>query len=106
LRTRGASFVSDVARATRLLPAAVEDALWTLVAHGLVTGDGVAGLRALIDKADDGRRARRLRMLRGGRGRLVPAGRWSLLRAGIDAAPADALQLARLLLRRWGLVMR
>ena len=37
----------DIARATRLLPAAVEEALWTLVARGLVTGDGVAGLRAL-----------------------------------------------------------
>jgi ATP-dependent Lhr-like helicase len=89
-----------------LLPAAVEEALWTLVAHGLVTGDGVAGLRALIDKPDDGRRARRLRMLRGGRGRLVPAGRWSLLRAGLDDVPADALRAARLALRRWGILMR
>ncbi|HWP65036.1 MAG TPA: DEAD/DEAH box helicase, partial [Candidatus Limnocylindria bacterium] len=57
LERRGASFAGDIARACGLLPAAVEEALWTLVAHGLVTGDGVAGLRALIDKADEGRRA-------------------------------------------------
>ena len=88
------------------LPASVEEALWTLVAHGLVTGDGVAGLRALIDKSDEGRRARRLRMLRGGRGRLVPAGRWSLLRAGLEEAPPDPMRFARLVLRRWGIVMR
>jgi len=106
LEERGASFAADIARACRLLPAAVEEALWTLVAHGLVTGDGVAGLRALIDKSDDGRRARRLRMLRGGRGRLVPAGRWSLLRAGLEDAPPDPMRFARLVLRRWGIVMR
>jgi ATP-dependent Lhr-like helicase len=106
LQQHGASFTTDVARGCGLLPAAVEEALWTLVAHGLVTGDGVAGLRMLIDKSDDGRRARRLRMLRGGRGRLVPAGRWALLRAGIDTPAPDAMRFARQLLRRWGLVMR
>jgi ATP-dependent Lhr-like helicase len=106
LERRGASFTADIGRGCGLLPAAVEEALWTLVAHGLVTGDGVAGLRALIEKADDGRRARRLRMLRGARGRLVPAGRWSLLRAGLDDPTDDALRFARLALRRWGIVMR
>jgi ATP-dependent helicase Lhr and Lhr-like helicase len=103
---RGASFIADVARGTGLLPAAVEDALWTLVAHGLVTGDGIAGLRGLIEKPDDGRRTRRLRMLRGGRGRLVPAGRWSLLRAGVETAEGDPMRFARQWLRRYGVVMR
>jgi ATP-dependent Lhr-like helicase len=104
LRQRGASFAADVARATGLAPAHVDEALWTLVAQGLVTGDGVAGLRLLIDKPDDDRR---LRMLRGGRARLVPAGRWALLRDGVDAAAApDAERWARLLLRRWGVVLR
>jgi len=106
LQERGASFAGDIARTCRLLPAAVEEALWTLVAHGLVTGDGVAGLRALVEKSEDGRRARRLRMLRGGRGRLVPAGRWSLLRAGLEDAHPDPMRFARLVLRRWGVVMR
>jgi ATP-dependent Lhr-like helicase len=106
LTRHGASFATDIGRACGLLPAAVEEALWTLVAHGLVTGDGVAGLRALIEKSEDGRRARRLRMLRGGRSRLVPAGRWSLLRAGLDDAAPDPMRAARLVLRRWGVVMR
>src|SRR5262249_2615156 len=96
---RGASFIADIARGTALLPAAVEEALWTLVAHGLVTGDGIGGLRGLIEKPDEGRRTRRLRMLRGGRGRLVPAGRWSLLRDGVETAEGDAMRFARQWLR-------
>jgi ATP-dependent Lhr-like helicase len=36
----------------------------------------------------------------------VPAGRWSLLRAGLDEEPTDPMRLARLLLRRWGVMMR
>jgi ATP-dependent Lhr-like helicase len=99
----GAAFTVDLARATGLLPATVEDALWTLVARGLVTGDGIAGLRSLIDPPDDDRR---LRMLRGGRGRLVAAGRWALLHGAPVEGDADVMRFARLLLRRWGLVMR
>jgi ATP-dependent helicase Lhr and Lhr-like helicase len=107
LRARGASFVPDVARATRLLPAAVEEALWTLVASGLVTGDGIAGLRALIEKPEESRRMRRLHVLRGGRGRLVPAGRWACLRDAVDEGAAhDVERFARQWLRRYGLVMR
>src|SRR5262249_36983372 len=103
LARRGASFGADIARATGLAPAAVDGALWTLVAHGLVTGDGVAGLRLLIDPADEG-----LRMLgTRNRQRLVPAGRWALLRESVDDAPAlDAERFARCWLRRWGVVLR
>ena len=102
---RGASFTADVARGTSLTPAAVEAALWTLVAHGLVTGDGVAGLRQLIDPPETAA-GPRLRML-GGRRRLVAAGRWALLRAGVDdVQPPDAERSARLWLARWGVVMR
>jgi len=119
LERRGASFLADIARATGLLPAAAEEALWTLVAHGLVTGDGVAGLRALL-RPDGERRARRLRAVRGGRARSLPAGRWALLRAVVDEPPAgggerradaapaepDPLRAARLVLRRYGVVVR
>jgi len=35
----------------------------------------------------------------------MPAGRWSLLRAGVDHAPPDAMRFARLALRRWGVVV-
>jgi hypothetical protein len=48
LETRGASFLADVARAVHRLPGEVENALWELVASGLVTGDGIAGLRTLL----------------------------------------------------------
>jgi ATP-dependent Lhr-like helicase len=102
---RGASFTADVARGTGLAPAAVEAALWTLVTHGLVTGDGVAGLRLLIDSPEQPAGAR-LRML-GGRRRLVAAGRWALLRASVDdTEQPDAERSARLWLARWGVVMR
>src|SRR5439155_5285046 len=89
------------------LPAATEEALWTLVARGLVTGDGIAGLRALL-APDTERGARRLRAIKGGRGRgrLLPAGRWALLRSSLAAVDADPIRFARQLLRRWGVVLR
>ncbi len=107
LARRGATFTADIARGTGLGAPAVENALWTLVAHGLVTGDGVAGLRRLIDPPDDARTGR-LRMLDGGRRQpLVPAGRWALLRdPTADEPPADAEQAARRWMRRWGVVLR
>ena len=40
LETRGASFFADLVRATGRLASEVEDALWELVAAGLVTADG------------------------------------------------------------------
>src|SRR5579862_599142 len=102
LERHGASFLPDLARATGLLPAQAEEALWTLVARGLVTGDGVAGLRGLLARAE-GRRARRLRAVRS---RLVPAGRWALLRTAGAEPAEDGLRFARQLLRRWGVVLR
>src|SRR5439155_297072 len=52
LERRGASFVADIARGTGLLPTQVEEALWRLVARGLVTGDGIAALRTLLEGPD------------------------------------------------------
>ncbi|MEO8604661.1 MAG: DEAD/DEAH box helicase [bacterium] len=122
LATRGASFLPDVARAVGEPSATVEEALWELVAAGLATGDGIAGLRALLrtEPAPSAPRATHLRAVRGGAARrLLPAGRWSPLRpvdgladdaagAAVDAAPlsgvADAA--ARRLLLRWGVVFR
>src|SRR5262249_27053013 len=111
LARAGASFLSDVARGTGLLPAAAEEALWELVARGLVTGDGFAGLRTLLtpeEKRGPERRVR-LRAVRGGRSsaRSLPVGRWSLLHPG-EAAPRGGFTelMALQLLRRYGVVMR
>ena len=103
--------------------------LWELVARGLVTGDGFAGLRTLLTPEEKRRPERRLRALRGGRAatRSLPVGRWALLRPrGVEeeqppaADPRDrrrdprqeqriddsAEAMARVLLRRYGVVLR
>jgi ATP-dependent helicase Lhr and Lhr-like helicase len=114
LSERGASFLSEIARGIGRLAGEAEAALWELVAKGLVSGDGFAGLRQLIDRSDPDRRRRFLqinaprphaaRPLR----RALPAGRWAVWRPG-DAAlkpeERDAI-VARQLLRRYGVVFR
>ncbi len=102
IRQHGASFFPDLQRATGHLASEVEDALWELVAAGLVTADGFENLRALLDP----------KRRRGeGRGRKArprhAAGRWALLpreAAKEDEAAVDTF--ARHLLRRWGVVFR
>jgi ATP-dependent Lhr-like helicase len=115
LEGHGASFLQDIARAIRRLPAEVEEALWELVACGLVTGDGVAGLRGLLepgqkrrDRSRDLQRAGSSRRAFTGGRRSVPAGRWSLLRgAARTAEPHERTEAStRCLLLRWGVVCR
>jgi len=110
LAEEGASFSADIATATGLLPTATEDALWELVARGIVTGDGFAGLRRLVAPEERPRPEARLRALRGGRAprRALPAGRWSLLASKREplAPEARAEAAARQLLTRWGVVFR
>ncbi|MEQ1439408.1 DEAD/DEAH box helicase [Fontimonas sp. SYSU GA230001] len=112
LRAHGASFFVDLVADTGLLRSQVEEALGELVSHGLITADGFAGLRALIAPAD--LKARRLRRggVRAAFENLESAGRWSLTRARRtatrdDAAPdAEVEYVARVLLRRYGVVFR
>jgi len=112
LEQRGASFLADIARALGRLPTEVEDALWELVASGLVTGDGIAGLRTLLlpERERRPRRAAHLRPLPSGAARrLMPVGRWALLRDRSEAAPHAELaaeRAARRLLLRWGVLFR
>ncbi len=83
LERHGASFLDDIARGTGLLKIKVEEALWQLVAHGLATGDGIAGLRVLLTPAHKRvARRRTLRIISGGKSpeRSMPVGRWSLWR--------------------------
>jgi ATP-dependent Lhr-like helicase len=111
LSARGASFLADIARGIRRLPSEVEDALWELVASGLVTGDGIAGLRTLLLPEEKRHPRRHLRALPGRRRspRLMPVGRWALLRNGAQPgleATEVADRKARMLLRRYGLLLR
>ena len=115
LAARGASFLPEITKGTGRLPTEVEDALWDLVSAGLVSGDGVAGLRLLLARNKPPARHSRLRAVPGGRtgaisarSRPLPAGRWSLWRRdAVDEDPAERDEiLARQLLRRYGVVFR
>jgi len=110
LADRGASFLTDIVQATRRMPGEVEEALWELVVHGVVSGDGVAGLRQLLHGgARRRRRQHRLRRLTGTRahGRSLPVGRWALWRPAAEVRREERDQMiARQLLRRYGVVFR
>ncbi|HSW22899.1 MAG TPA: ATP-dependent DNA helicase, partial [Burkholderiaceae bacterium] len=109
LREHGASFFGDLQRDAGLLGEPTEQALAELVAQGLVTCDTFAGLRALVMPADKRNKIRR----RGRRDPIDDAGRWALARGSrtaIDGAGALAEphvdHIARVLLRRYGVVFR
>jgi ATP-dependent Lhr-like helicase len=101
MRQRGASFFPELTRASGRLSSEVEDALWELVAAGLVTADGFENLRSLVDP----------KRRRGeGRGRLArprhAAGRWALLRASTEQKAPSNEAFANQLFLRWGVVFR
>ena len=101
IESHGASFFTDLTRATGRLPSEVEDALWELVAAGLVTADSFENLRALLDpkrRAGQGRERSR-------RPRHAP-GRWALLRRGGEKPAGHVEIFARQLLLRWGVLFR
>jgi ATP-dependent Lhr-like helicase len=101
IEAHGASFFPDLTRATGRLASEVEDALWELVAAGLVTADGFENLRALLDpkrRRGEGRGRR-------ARPRHAP-GRWALLRHTGVAPDGHTETFARQLLTRWGVVFR
>jgi ATP-dependent helicase Lhr and Lhr-like helicase len=93
-----APFFAEIARATKRLPSEVEEALWQLVAAGLVTADGFDALRSLSD-------AKRRLGEKGLRARpRSSSGRWTLLMAATERIDREAF--ARRLLTRWGVVFR
>jgi ATP-dependent Lhr-like helicase len=100
LERERALFFTDLARAAGRLPSETEDALWELVAAGLVTADGFENVRSLIDP----------KRRRGeGRGRHSrprhSAGRWALVFR--NSEPEDRVQRwADQLLHRWGVLLR
>ena len=92
LQTRGASFGHEVTAACDLDETAFRAAIAELIAAGLVTSDGFAGLRALVGPFT---------------GRPGAAGRWSVLRDAADTRREAAVDmLAWALLRRYGVVFR
>ncbi len=103
LRTRGASFFPEILRGTRLLPTEIEEALWQLVAAGLVTADTFAALRSLI-RGDAKRTDHPLRRRR--QPRLVREGRWSLLEVTGTLQGNSVEPRAGQLLRRYGVLCR
>jgi ATP-dependent Lhr-like helicase len=117
LETRGAMFFNDLQALTGRLRTDLDQALWELVAAGMITCDGFAGLRNL---ANPSRRREKMRLLArypGSRGPMFmgPGGRWSLLRpegpgerptVGAFEESPEEIQLANQYLRRWGVVFR
>jgi ATP-dependent Lhr-like helicase len=100
LLRRGAAFVQELGRTTRLLPAQLDVGLSELVSHGAVTCDSFAGLRRLVIP-----RSRRRNTL----SRTPSAGRWSLFRRDEIAGEIsnDTVEfVARRLLGRTGVVFR
>jgi ATP-dependent Lhr-like helicase len=108
LDRRGACFFADLTSRTGHLAAEVEQALWELVAAGLVTADGFDPMRALLDprrrRAEGRDRARRPRH---------SVGRWDLFQAD-PGAQDDEMPVrvhpherwARQLAHRYGVVFR
>jgi ATP-dependent Lhr-like helicase len=103
LRRHGASFFADIGPATRHLASEVEDALWQLVAAGLVTADSFAALRSLVTgetkRLERSRRRRR-------QPRRTREGRWSLLEARGDDPGNRADFWAQQYMRRYGIFCR
>ena len=104
LRSRGALFQQELVALSGRLPIEVEEGLWDLVARGLVTADGFAGVRQLLGARERFSKRRPGRRVRGSR----KEGRFSLVPppdVGADPetrAEAVAVQL----LARWGVVFR
>ncbi|CAN7514723.1 DEAD/DEAH box helicase [Variovorax sp. LjRoot290] len=115
LAANGASFFDEIAEGARLLGTEVEDALSELVARGRVRCDSYAGLRALLVPASKRAptHAQQQRRRRAALFGIEDAGRWLLTRQPGSAtteeppralAPESIEQVARVLLRRYGVV--
>jgi ATP-dependent Lhr-like helicase len=103
LRNRGASFFAEMRAGTNHLPSEIEEALWQLVAAGLVTADSFSSLRALVSGEAKRQQASRNRRRQPRRTR---EGRWSLLRQPDSDLDNKQELWARQSLRRYGVMLR
>jgi ATP-dependent Lhr-like helicase len=92
LEQAGAAFAADLARQLATPIAELHNALWELVAAGLVTADGYDSLRSLVDPRRKSASAAPFRMRGHNMGNLGQrarntAGRWSLLAPPPQAIP-------------------
>ena len=119
LRNRGASFFTDIVEGTKLLRSQVEESLAELVAQGLVVSDSFTGLRALLTPSSRKTQAGARRRHREPVYDMASAGRWSILNRGPQTVAAPTLEtgpsvesaenaekIARLLLKRYGVVFK
>ena len=115
LRTRGALFFHEIDAACGLGEKALRTAIARLVAAGLITSDGFAGVRALLNSNTPLKRAGRWSVVRRTSlsGELparmgASAGQGPPSRAGASARQSDAIveTHARALLRRYSVVFR
>ncbi|MEE8161194.1 MAG: ATP-dependent DNA helicase, partial [Acidobacteriota bacterium] len=107
LREWGASFFQELLEGTGLLKSQLESALGELVAQGVVTADSFQGLRTLVTPQQSRHRHRRQHIHNH---QLAAAGRWSLARPIKHKDNSDRFEhaehIARILLRRYGVVFR
>jgi ATP-dependent Lhr-like helicase len=126
LKARGASFFSDIVEGTKLLRSQVEESLADLVANGLVVSDSFTGLRALLTPSHRKTQAAARRKRREAVYEMSSAGRWSILQrttgnpevlsepravatgSNIGSTPAPEVmeKVARILLKRYGVVFK
>ncbi|UNK49608.1 DEAD/DEAH box helicase [Lysobacter sp. S4-A87] len=107
LAEHGASFFDELVTGAHLLRTELEDALAELVARGRIHCDSYAGLRALLVPASKRPGAQSGRRRRAALFGIEDAGRWALIRRppGSDKRdPEDVEHIARVLLRRHGVV--
>jgi ATP-dependent helicase Lhr and Lhr-like helicase len=118
LQNRGASFFTDVVDGTRLLRSQVEESLAELVASGVVVSDSFTGLRALLTPGSRKTQAAARRKHRQPVYDMASAGRWSIInrveqvttnsssRFSTGPNPETTDQVARILLKRYGVVFK
>ena len=110
LKDRGAQFLAELASVTRRLPTEIEEALWDGVSRGLLTADGFAAIRSLVETGRPRPRPAHSvsRLRRGAPRHNRAAGRWSLIPPveAVDDREALAEAVADQLLQRWGVVFR
>ncbi|HEU5447514.1 MAG TPA: DEAD/DEAH box helicase, partial [Acidimicrobiia bacterium] len=110
LKDRGAQFLAELASVTRRLPTEIEEALWDGVSRGLLTADGFAAIRSLVETGRPRPRPAHSvsRLRRGAPRQNRAAGRWSLIPPVEPVEDRESLAeaVADQLLQRWGVVFR